>query len=560
VNLKNLEFNCLKLIPIVESYTPSGLKCITLFSDFITTKYIFDELLSISINYDTIIDSAFIHHNITPPHLYRNIKEVRNYDSVKVHYFSKKEHLLPYPYETNCFDYRKNSNDYISKEDFQRKEFEKCGCNRKWLYYNSKNMTDVKICTNSDKCEFKFKYNKLLMNQICGKNCYNRYFEYLFDRLNKNEKSYAFREKTFSVVRKLGYDMLVTHLPKMNFVDFLFSIGGLFSMWFGISLFHLLLFIEEKLNNCIQKYFRFNQSIIDLRIRLVQYIKRLKLKKLFKLLIIIIYSTAMPNQISDMIQNYLKYNKMIRFEMNQKQFNPSILLEFVPDGFKFNKLKTIFPEIRRDKDYIKVMKISDIEVRNDKIKRIISKCLEKLINELRFKEFLDITYGKNFIKSCKVFKNKQVFNCSESKYGIFKYGHMISSLAFNIIFENKTKSLHENNVCFAGSLEKIELELKGTRFMTVFVGSCKTNLMTDEVINFDENTKTEIGFTSYSYKKLSTHKEKCLEENNQYLNNYSLANCFFDCFYRYLNQTYGCLPIVNLFLHLDFELHFVSRG
>jgi len=152
-----------------------------------------------------------------------------------------------------------------------------------------------------------------------------------------------------------------------------------------------------------------------------------------------------------------------------------------------------------------------------------------------------------------------VFNCSESKYGIFKYGHMISSLAFNIIFENKTKSLHENNVCFAGSLEKIELELKGTRFMTVFVGSCKTNLMTDEVINFDENTKTEIGFTSYSYKKLSTHKEKCLEENNQYLNTYSLANCFFDCFYRYLNQTYGCLPIVNYPLHLDFEMHLVSR-
>jgi hypothetical protein len=109
--------------------------------------------------------------------------------------------------------------------------------------------------------------------------------------------------------------------------------------------------------------------------------------------------------------------------------------------FKFNKLKTIFPEIRRDNDYIKIMKIKDIEVRNYEIRRIISKYLEKLTNELRFEEFLDITYGKNFIKSCKVYKNKKAFNCSESKYGILKLYDTISYLTFAIVFENKTNSL-----------------------------------------------------------------------------------------------------------------------
>ncbi len=164
-------------------------------------------------------------------------------------------------------------------------------------------------------------------------------------------------------------------------------------------------------------------------------------------------------QISDMIQNYLKYDKVTRFEMNQKQFNPSILLVFVPQDFKFYKLKKIFPEIRQYNDYI--MKINDTKVRNYEIKRIISKYLEKLINELRFKEFLDITSGKNFIKSCKVFKNKQAFDCSESKL----YDDIIYSLSFNIIFENKTNSLYENNVCFVGSLDKTELELKETAIM-----------------------------------------------------------------------------------------------
>jgi hypothetical protein len=261
-----------------------------------------------------------------------------------------------------------------------------------------------------------------------------------------------------------------------------------------------------------------------------------------------------------MIQNYLKYDKVTRLEMNHKQFNPSILLMLLPKVIKFDKLKKIFPEIRRDNDYIEVLKINDLHVRNHEIKRIASKYLEKLINELRFKEFLDINYGKNFIKSCKVFENKQSFNCSESKYGIIKHYNRINSLTFAIIFENKTNSLYENNICFAGSLEKIELELKGTGYMSVYLGSYKSSLLNDEKIYLNKNTKTEIGFTSYTYKKLSIHKEKCLEVNNQNLKNYSYLNCGFDCFYKNLNQTYGCLPTVNNVIHLDFEMHFVSRG
>jgi hypothetical protein len=101
----------------MESYTPSGLKCITLFSDLITTKYNFDEFRTIYILYNSIIDWAVIHHNITPPHLYTNMIEVGNYDMVNVDYSPIIEHLLPYPYETNCFDYSKNSKYYHSRED-----------------------------------------------------------------------------------------------------------------------------------------------------------------------------------------------------------------------------------------------------------------------------------------------------------------------------------------------------------------------------------------------------------------------------------------------------------
>jgi hypothetical protein len=123
------------------------------------------------------------------------------------------------------------------------------------------------------------------------------------------------------------------------------------------------------------------------------------------------------------------------------------------------------------------------------------------------------------IKSCKVFKNKQAFNCSEPKYGFYTYKYGYGCLTFTIIFENKTNSLYQNNAFFVGSLEKIELELKGTGLMRVDLGSF-TSRYYSKIIYFEENTKTEIGFTSYTYKRLNIHKEKCLEGNNQNRKNY----------------------------------------
>jgi hypothetical protein len=205
------------------------------------------------------------------------------------------------------------------------------------------------------------------------------------------------------------------------------------------------------------------------------------------------------------------------------------------------------------------MKIKDIVVRNPKIRKIVFKYLEKLMNEFRFKEILDITYGKNFIKSCKVFKNKQAFNCSESKYGVYKSMFRRVSLTFTINFENKTNSLYQNNAFFVESLEKIELELNGTGTMNVELRSF-TSRYNSQLNQFYENTKTEIGVTSYTYKKLNIHKEKCLEGNNQNRKNYfERITCKKGCLNRNFIQSYGCLPTLKNYFQ-DFEILIVSRG
>ncbi len=82
--------------------------------------------------------------------------------------------------------------------------------------------------------------------------------------------------------------------------------------------------------------------------------------------------------------------------------------------------------------------------------------------------------------------------------------------------------------------------------------------MNDEGFMINSNSITQIGFTSYSFKKLTKSGNKCLEE--KYCQNYIYEICFFNCLHRNLNQTYGCLPNVNNNLQLDFQYHYVSRG
>ncbi len=109
-----MEINCSAYI--IESYTPSGFRYKTLFSDSIEKNYFIQQSLLIKIEYNTNIDFLVIHQNITPPHLYKNMLEIGKFGSAIVQYSFIRVYL-EYPYETNCYRYGKNFNNYISKED-----------------------------------------------------------------------------------------------------------------------------------------------------------------------------------------------------------------------------------------------------------------------------------------------------------------------------------------------------------------------------------------------------------------------------------------------------------
>jgi hypothetical protein len=161
-----LKNNCKTFSNILESLTPLGYECITLFSALIERKIAIKKFSLIDIESDSGIEFfALTHQDINPPHLYSDRFEFGKWDEINIEISSIREYLLPFPYETNCYVYGIEMNTSLSKDDcivnyYRRKEYESCGCNKKWLYYNSENMTDVRICPKNSKCNFNQKNDK----------------------------------------------------------------------------------------------------------------------------------------------------------------------------------------------------------------------------------------------------------------------------------------------------------------------------------------------------------------------------------------------------------------
>jgi hypothetical protein len=239
--------------------------------------------------------------------------------------------------------------------------------------------------------------------------------------------------------------------------------------------------------------------------------------------------------------------------MNQKQINPKVIIAFRMKEINYEKLFKIYPEISKDKEFQEAYKLKDAF----KIHSIHTRYLEKLLNELKFDEFHEIVYTKSFVKSCRLFKNKQVIDCNISRHGIFKADEFMYSINSVLEFENKSKSLFESNVCFDDKLKKIELNLNRNKYILIYLGNCNSFLENTEVIAIDSNLKTQIRFTSYSFKKLDNSENHC-SKRKDYLISYE--NCFYNCYYQRLNQTYGCLPSSGGFYYFDFQMHYISKG
>ena len=176
---------CHQTSETIISINTIGNLCLTFLSQLINASLVENAFHQIKIEYynQKLIYNKniyyYIHRANSPPHFLNQYFKLKLGDMNLIKTNILNHYLLPFPYQTDCRYYMisnyknepKSQNDCFMKY-LQKKEFEKCKCNRKWFYSK---LIDFNITLCEKKlCEIKT--NKVFLNKICKKDCFNEYY------------------------------------------------------------------------------------------------------------------------------------------------------------------------------------------------------------------------------------------------------------------------------------------------------------------------------------------------------------------------------------------------
>jgi hypothetical protein len=125
------------------------------------------------------------------------------------------------------------------------------------------------------------------------------------------------------------HEISFTYLPKMNLIEYLCSVGGLISMWFGLSVYDLvLIFAKESKKKILlllvsMKYRFFITAIVKFK-----QIITSKVNHIFSSITIIVFSVLMLIQVIAIINSYLEYEVVTRFDVQQMKLIPNVMFGF----------------------------------------------------------------------------------------------------------------------------------------------------------------------------------------------------------------------------------------
>jgi hypothetical protein len=259
--------NCLQIDRLVEIFDASNFygKCFMYFNrGYDKNKfknYSIAKLDSIKFNLNLDHFSNILNDNLVEyiPPLFMAIHSYKTYVSVSDFYaidtkedpftrnflFSKLIYKsLEWPYNTNC-DYYNRNNLYDSREDciqycklYNQNLSQEClndPSNKTSFSVSNKIVNKafrhLKICQTSNEFSTNFKCEKL-----CKRHCYEDYYRYtkMFGDLKSNESSLLIE---ISAKNLPIYEY--SAIPKYSLILYMTSIGGLLSLWLGISAFDL---------------------------------------------------------------------------------------------------------------------------------------------------------------------------------------------------------------------------------------------------------------------------------------------------------------------------------
>jgi hypothetical protein len=219
---------------------------------------------------------------------------------------------------------------YKSREDcivkhLERRELAKCGCNKRWTYRSLGFGNYSNICGKAVKCYIDLRFEMKSLEKICRKKCLNQHFYNII--ASSRYQIYHNKVMIFTYLKTIENEITFTHLPKMNLVEYFGSIGGLISMWFGISVYDLvLIFVRESKNTIISLLRLIN---FEMKILMIFKFKNLISRKFnlkFSKITIIVFSAIMLYQFISLMMTYFDYEIVTRFEVQQIISMPEITI------------------------------------------------------------------------------------------------------------------------------------------------------------------------------------------------------------------------------------------
>jgi len=206
------------------------------------------------------------------------------------------------------------------------------------------------MCPEPTKCKFDVISEINILDKICKNNCFNEFFMDKFYKPSFNNY-YLLMETNatlFKVAKSKNHELSVNYLPKMNLVEYLCSVGGLISMWFGISVYDIALILMKELKKRIIPFIVFIklEKLFPTFLKFKESISS-KIKKKFPNITIIVFSVLMFHQLITVMDIYLKYEIVTRFEIEKIKHLPLVRFYIIPQLRDLDKLLEIYPEMKK---------------------------------------------------------------------------------------------------------------------------------------------------------------------------------------------------------------------
>jgi hypothetical protein len=364
------------------------------------------------------------------------------------------------------------------------------------------------------------------------------------DTFESQNEVKVYSELNLSVLRfhlEEKHEILFTNLPKMNLIEYFCSVGGLISMWFGFSVYDLvLIFTKESKKKVLLLLVSMNcQIFITVIVKFKQIIS--KLNDIFSSITIIVFSVLMFIQVTELISSYFDYEVVTRFDVQQIKLIPNVMLIFEPLPNNLNEIYEIYPQMKQEIDDIEKSQSHSEALKHFSVAKIYEQYLVQLLIDNRFDDIQRISQTNNIIVRCQIsiFDEIESKNCTQGELEIWNV-NLKSILMIKRFDFSKLKD--------KSKVEKITFQLKSveTVIAAIFYLTYTQPIPKSEVL-LSSNTKTTTSFSTFLTKKLRINEINCISEEYQkdFSDDY-FDFCLYDCNVDKAVQLCGCVPFYDV--------------